>query len=243
MAVNKLKTKIGHFLSPVGYEVIPTTGNFFPTLPYIFQYGEPFTHTGFNSTYQIDETSTIGGGLIRGWDNFGNNNPNLGFLGTYTKTFEDKSAYAACFIWSEEPTQNNNNYGPSVSGRAPINNPHTGRFIWTHAYTKPLTEKLNYVFQFDYAQQTNAMSTLAQPGRLARWYGWNQYFFYKVSDCWTWGTRFDMWRDEEGFRMGGFLGTTGNGSRPIRLAVCRTVSGGLLRSYAGNNLEWSVGAN
>ena len=51
VAYDKSKVKIGHFLSPVGYEVIPTTGNFFPTLPYIFQYGEPFTHTGANWTY------------------------------------------------------------------------------------------------------------------------------------------------------------------------------------------------
>jgi hypothetical protein len=241
VAVNKLKTKIGHFLSPVGYEVIPTTGNFFPTLPYIFQYGEPFTHTGFNSTYKIDDTSTIGGGLIRGWDNFGNNNPNLGFLGTYTKTFEDKSAYAACFIFSDEPNQNNNNYGPAARGPGvPLNNAHTPRWIWTHAYTKPLTEKLNYVFQFDYAQQTDAMLN----GRLARWYGWNQYFFYKVSDCWTWGTRFDMWRDEEGFRMGGFLGTTGNGGpgNPTR-GLPNGIGGPAFGGYAGNNLEWSVGAN
>ena len=69
-----------------------------------------------------------------------------------------------------------------------LNNAHTPRFIWTHAYTKPLTEKLNYVFQFDYAQQTDAIGV---NGRLARWYGWNQYLFYKVSDCWTSGIRVD----------------------------------------------------
>ena len=104
-------------------------------------------------------------------------------------------------------------------------------WIWTHAYTKPLTEKLNYVFQFDYAQQTNAMAN----GRLARWYGWNQYLFYKVSDCWSWGTRVDLWRDEEGFRMGGFLGTDNQGSlRGL---------GGNFNNFAGNNFEWSVGAN
>ena len=46
--------------------------------------------------------------MIRGWDNFGNNNPHLGYLGTMTKTFEDKSSYATVFIWSQEPNQNNN---------------------------------------------------------------------------------------------------------------------------------------
>jgi hypothetical protein len=244
VATNKLKTKIGHFLSPVGYEVIPTTGNFFPTLPYIFQYGEPFTHTGVFSTYQLSDTSTWGNGIIRGWDNFGNNNPNLGYLGTYTKTFEDKSAYAGVFIWSNEPTQNNNNNQFGFGSGAPLNNAHSSRFIQTNAYTKPLTDKLNYVGQIDYAQQTDAMVN----GRLARWYGFNQYLFYKVSDCWTWGTRFDFWRDEEGFRMGGFLGNTGsvtpNPGQTRGLNGFNVPGNGpAFNSFAGNNLEWSVGAN
>ncbi len=232
VAYNDNKVKFGHFLSPVGYEVIPTTGNFFPTLPYIFQYGEPFTHTGANWTYKVDETLTVSNGLIRGWDNFGNNNPHLGYLGTLTKTFSDKSSYATVFIWSQEPNQNNNNLQAANQAGGPVNNAHSPRFIWTHAYTKPITEKLNYVFQFDYAQQTDAMVN----GRLARWYGWNQYLFYKVSDCWTWGTRFDIWRDEEGYRMGGFLGTTNNGLATRGL-------GTNFNSFAGTNYEWSVGAN
>jgi hypothetical protein len=243
VAAGKTKTNIGHFLSPVGYEVIPTTGNFFPTLPYIFQYGEPFTHTGFNTTYQLSDTSTFSSGLIRGWDNFGSNNPHLGYLGTYTKTFEDKSSYATVFIWSQEPNQANTNNQATVLAGGPINNAHSPRFITTHAYTKPLTDKLTYVGQFDFAQQTDAMFSNgvggAGSGRLARWYGWNQYLFYKVSDCWTWGTRLDFWRDEEGFRMGGFLGNTGNGGPGTSLRGL----GGNFNSFAGNNLEWSVGAN
>ena len=46
VAYNDLKVKVGHWYAPVGYEVVPTTGNFFPSLPYTFQYGEPFTMTG-----------------------------------------------------------------------------------------------------------------------------------------------------------------------------------------------------
>ena len=49
VAVDDLKVKVGHWYAPVGYEVVPTTGNFFPSLPYTFQYGEPFTMTGIHS--------------------------------------------------------------------------------------------------------------------------------------------------------------------------------------------------
>ena len=50
VAVNDWKVKVGHWYAPVGYEVVPTTGNFFPNLPYTFQYGEPFTMTGVIGT-------------------------------------------------------------------------------------------------------------------------------------------------------------------------------------------------
>ena len=46
VAQNDLKTKIGHFISPVGYFTVGTYQNFFNTIPYTYQWGEPFTHTG-----------------------------------------------------------------------------------------------------------------------------------------------------------------------------------------------------
>ena len=46
VAYNDVTVKVGHFLSPVGYFAVGTANNFFPILPYTFQYGEPFTHTG-----------------------------------------------------------------------------------------------------------------------------------------------------------------------------------------------------
>ncbi len=75
VAVNDLKVKVGHWYAPVGYEVVPTTGNFFPNLPYTFQYGEPFTMTGVLGTYQYNENVSFGGGITHGWDNFGQHQP------------------------------------------------------------------------------------------------------------------------------------------------------------------------
>ena len=43
---NDWKIKLGHFYTPIGYEVVPANGNFFYTHAYTMQYGEPFTHTG-----------------------------------------------------------------------------------------------------------------------------------------------------------------------------------------------------
>ena len=103
LAYNRLKIKFGHFLSPVGYFVVPTPNNFFNTLPYTFQYGEPFTHTGMLATWTANDHWVLGGGLIRGWDNWSSANPNLGSLATATWTGEKKDTLSWVWVQSHEP--------------------------------------------------------------------------------------------------------------------------------------------
>ncbi len=98
-----------------------------------------------------------------------------------------------------EPNQMNN-VNTAVPG---TNNAHSFRFLQTNVYSRPLTrisEKLNYVAQSDWGYQTRALLN----DKTAHYYGLNQYLFYKVSDCWSWGLRGEWFRDEEGFRVGGF---------------------------------------
>ena len=67
----------------------------------------------------------------------------------------------------------------------------------------------------------------------------NQYLFYKVSDCLTYGIRYEWFRDEDGYRVGGFLGSVSptNDRGPLRgLSGARS-------GYAGNFFEITVGAN
>ncbi len=210
IARNNLKVKVGHFYSPVGYEGVQTVGNFFTTLPYTFQYGEPFTHTGALATWTVNEKLTVGAGIMRGWDNFGNNNPGVGYLGTLTRTFDDKSSLAIVQVLSREPNQNNNVNIENGFGQG-TNNAHSMRYLQTNVYSRPLSRissKLNYVYQTDFGYQTQALVN----DRSAKYYGMNQYLFYKVSDTWTWGLRGEWFRDEEGFRVGGFESYTPNGS-------------------------------
>jgi len=224
VAKGDVKTKIGHFYSPVGYEVVPTTGNFFTTLPYTFQYGEPFTHTGVLATWKASDKASLGGGLHRGWDNFDNTNPNVGALSTYTRSFDDKSSLAIVQVYSNEPNQN---LGFS------------SRFLQTNVYSKPLDDQWTYVGQSDFGVQGNALLD----GKTARWYGLNQYLFYKISDCWTWGTRAEWFRDEEGFRVGGFQGVTPSGSFRGLPAGPGTPANLIRYGYAGNHYEITSGAN
>lgn len=218
-AYNDLKVKVGHFYAPVGYEVVPTTGNFFPSLPYTFQYGEPFTFTGVQATWQFTEKVAVGGGAFQGWDNFDSSSPNTGFNATYVENFEDGASVAVTSVASNELTQN-------ATWR--------NRYLQTNVYSRPLkgiSDRLNYVAQSDFGYQNDALLN----GKDAYWYGLNQYLFYKVSDCLTYGVRAEWFRDEEGYRVGGFLGTTPSGSTR-GLSTART-------GYAGSFYEVTFGAN
>lgn len=219
VAYNDLKVKMGHFLSPVGYFVVPTTGNFFNTLPYTFQYGEPFTHTGMLATYTANDQLTFGSGFIRGWDNFDNSgNPHLGYLGTATLTGSDKQALALVVVWSKEPNQSLD---------------FTSRYLHTLVYSRPLGENLTYVGQSDFGTQTNALVN----GKSAQWYGVNQYLFLKRSNSMTWGLGFEWFRDEDGFRVGQLLPSFGS---PNARGVTYN-NNGLAGGFAGSFYQMTFG--
>jgi len=219
-AYKKLKVKVGHFISPIGYFTVDTTQNFFNTIPYTYQWGEPFTHTGAMATYQFTDNFVVSSGVIRGWDNFAGGNPNLGYLGTWSYTFKDKSNLAQVIVASNEPNFFFN---------------YTQRYYQSLVYTKPINDNWTYVGQSDFGTQRQATIS----GKQANWYGINQYLYYKVNDKWTWGANFEWWRDEEGFRVAGFLpgaapsGITGS---PNGIPLSALPGG-----FAGNFYQTTIG--
>ena len=226
IAVNDLKVKVGHWYAPVGYEVVMTTGNFFPSLPYTFQYGEPFTMTGVIGNYTVNENVSIGAGINHGWDNFDNTNPHAGFVGTYTEKFADGASLAIANTAGNEPNQQ---FG--------INGGTSFRYLQTNVYSRPLkriSDRLTWVIQSDQGFQDHALLD----GHHAWWYGVNQYLFYKVSDCLTYGIRYEWFRDQNGYRVGGFLGPTTDavGAPQRGLSTARA-------DYFGNFYEITAGAN
>lgn len=223
VAYNKLKVKIGRFVSPVGYMTVGTPLNIFTTLPYTYQYGEPFTHTGALATWNASDKLILGAGIHHGWDNFNSQfNPHLGYIGTSTYTFDSKSTLAWVGVISPEAS-----FSPTSSGFNGVNG-FSGRYFQTLVYTRPMTEKLTYVGQSDFGIQYNATAT----GDHARWYGLNQYLIYKVNDCWTWAIGGEWFRDEEGFRTV-TVGALQPGTNSYRTAP--------LGGYAGNFYQTTMG--
>ena len=87
------------------------------------------------------------------------------------------------------------------------------RYVQTLVYSRPLesiSDRLTYVGQTDFGYQNDAMAD----GRDAYWYGLNQYLFYTVSDCMSYGIRAEWFRDEQGFRVLVPFGPAGRNSYP-----------------------------
>jgi len=226
VAYKKMKVKAGHFISPIGYFTVDTTQNFFNTIPYTYQWGEPFTHTGVMAQYQVNDALVVSSGITRGWDNFDRHNPYAGYLGTWAYTLQDKSSIAQVIVWSNEPNQTLN---------------FTSRYYQSLVYTKPINDNLTYVGQTDFGTQDAAM----YDGRRANWYGVNQYLIYKVNDKWTWGANFEWWRDEEGFRVAGFLpgGPYAHNMAPSGITgnMAGVPFANLPGGYNGNFFQFTVG--
>lgn len=199
VAYQDLTVKVGHFISPVGYFGLDTSGNFFNTLPYTYQYGEPFTHTGLWANQKVSDTLSVGGGFTRGWDNWDGGrgavvgspgvqpgSPNLGGFGTVTLTGEGGSSLAWFGHWSNEINQSFT---------------YSSRYIQSLVGIVKVSDNITFVSQSDFGTQQAALAT----GQSAQWYGSNNYLFLKLTDRVTWGTNVEWFRDDDGFRVGTLL--------------------------------------
>jgi hypothetical protein len=182
VAYNDLSVKVGHFYTPIGYEVVQATGNFFYTHAYTHNYGEPFTHTGILGQYAASEDTTVYGGYVMGWDSGWENlnDAHMGIGGISLSRWED-ATLTWLFVGGDNGFPFGNNYMQSI--------------VLNYA----LSDAWNYVFQTDFGVN----SGIPGPTRDAHWYGVNQYLFYNINDCWAFGTRLEWFRDEDGARIGG----------------------------------------
>lgn len=177
VASGNLSVKLGHFYTPIGYEVVTSPDNFFFSKQINFYNSEPFTHTGALATYKVNDKLSVIGGWTLGWDtgfnqNLGGNNAIIG--GTYTVSDKTSLVYAAAF----------GNFG--VRGDGSLNS-----FILSHK----VTDKFMVVSQFD-VLNTNGGGNLADPLSLTAGdsIGFINYAFYQLSDKLKAGARQEWYK-------------------------------------------------
>ena len=171
-----LSVKLGHFYTPIGYEVVTTPDNFFFSKQITFYNSEPFTHTGALGTYKVNDKLTAIAGWTLGWDTGfdqfnGGSNAIIG--ATYAASDKTTLVYSAAF----------GNFGRRGDGS--INS-----FILSQKWG----EKLMTVHQFD-VLSTNSGGNLADPASLVAGdsTGLINYAFYQLSDKAKAGVRYEWY--------------------------------------------------
>lgn len=91
-AYHDFSVKAGHFYTPVGYEVVPSTGNFFLSRTLTFYNSEPFTHTGALTSYKLNDKVTVLNGATFGMDSgFYQYQSAFSYLGGVTYTINENT--------------------------------------------------------------------------------------------------------------------------------------------------------
>ena len=195
-----LSTKFGRFYTIIGYEVVQAPSNFFYSHAYTMNFGEPFTHTGFLTTWTPNDETTVWGGYTFGWDSGWENGLEAHtFLGGFSRQLNDCTTFTFAL--------NAGQFGDgTVVGGAPGGN--VGD-IYMHSIVldRQVNDRFNWVFQSDFGTNRNV------PGGGGEWYGINNYFFYTLTDRLRSGVRVEWFADPNGLRVGNgngeYVGITG----------------------------------
>jgi hypothetical protein len=181
LAYGDVSVIFGHFYTLVGYEVVMAPNNFFYSHAFAMNNIEPFTHTGIEATWEATDRLTLRGGWTLGWDTgFDQFEDGNNFLGGFSYELTDNiDVLYYCTI---------GDFGSYFGVTAKEAYEHTVVVDFT------LTERLNYVFETDLLR----IGDLAGTGEEFNSFGINNYLFYTLNDCWSFGARLEWWETDLG---------------------------------------------
>ena len=216
--------KGGRFYTIAGYEQVPAISRPLLSVPYMFNYGQPFTHFGMLSTWHVTKKFDLFNGVINGWDRWIDQRYKFGYIGGFTWTFnEDKTNLSFAFI--EGPNQfpsfipGGQNIQPTgtpvtpnqFAGRRNNGYGDDNRFLFTSVLTHKWSDKLTQVLETDQAfeyniaflERRNAIANQNTTRRKdAAWYSFGNWFLYSFNDKLTGVWRSEVFWDPTGVRTG-----------------------------------------
>lgn len=227
---NGLTIKAGHFYTPIGFESVPAPNNFFYSHAYTMQYGEPFTHTGVLTHYNVDKNIVFMSGAITGsgtggWDgNFNRNMSNWGGIGGVTYTTDDKrSSLNMAGTGSQQSARNDAFWG-----------------MYSVVAKHMITPKTHFILQHDHGYADNI--TVNGQIQQAQWYGVNTHLYQDVLHDLSIGVRGEWFRDAQGFRVtnpGRVAAALGTDNQSFAVHGAQNVAFGLPADY----YAVTIGAN
>jgi hypothetical protein len=210
-----IDVKGGRFYTILGYEVVPATGRPLLSVPYMFNYGQPFTHFGMISTLHLTDRINVLNGTVNGWDRWINENYKWNYIGGVTWTSKSgKANLAISYIFG--PNQyprflnaNNpivlpgNTPPPFEAGRRNLGYGSNSRLLFTTVFTYKWTDKLTQVMETDQGFENNIPGTGADGTNLNNsWYSFGNWFLYTFGEKLTGVWRAEVFRDNGGQRTG-----------------------------------------
>jgi hypothetical protein len=224
-----LDVKAGRWYTLAGYEVVPAVGRPLLSVPYMFNYGQPFTHMGVVTTLHVTDKFNLYNGAINGWDRFIDQRYNLGYIGGFSWTSKDeKTSLAFTTVWgpnqfpsflpANQPIYQTGYVNvPSVAG---LRNPGYGRndrTLFTWVLTHKWDDKLTQVIETDQGVErsipglgapiVNGVPQNAAP-KQDTWYSFGNWFLYSFNDKLMGVWRSEVFWDTNGARTGKLVGDT-----------------------------------
>jgi hypothetical protein len=188
-----IDVKAGIFPTPMGYESIDPTQNFFYSKSYIFNFGLPFKHAGVLTTTHVNSILDVYLGYTTGVNTSfgaggGYNDGRPHVLGGFGLNFPTLTILALTHIGPEDPLG-------SLPANVPIHD--QKRYLNDVVATWKVTDKLTSVTEFNYVRDDGLK---ADGGGVA------EYLTYTLSPKVAAGFRAEVWRDAEGKFVLGYPG-------------------------------------
>ncbi|MDX2037193.1 MAG: outer membrane beta-barrel protein [Isosphaeraceae bacterium] len=211
-----LDVKGGRFYTLAGYEVVPATGRPLLSVPYMFAYGQPFTHFGVLTTLHVTDKINFYNGAINGWDRWINDTYKWGYMGGLSWTFnDDKTTLTTIVIAGPNQFQR---FLPTSQAIQPVGTPvtppqYSGRYnpyyagnirtLVTTVLTHKWNDKLTQVFETDQGAEPRVPFIGGEITRRgSQWYSVGNWFLYSFNDKLTGVWRTEWFKDTSGARTG-----------------------------------------
>jgi len=191
-----MNIKLGHFYSPLGYEEVMASRNFFYSHSYSLQYGEPLTLTGAVANCRVSRNLQLLVGGTLGWNSFDSSRDQWGVLAGVEWEANDGCTSLAWMVHTGDDGP------PGVNSPAFFPGPTNAHNVTLSSLvvTRQVTDRLQYVFQHDFGVEQDGEFS-GGTFNAAKWYGINQYLLYELNDCWSFGVRFEWFRDQDHSRV------------------------------------------
>lgn len=194
---NGMKVLFGKYATPIGYELIQNELNVNWSSGWQWTYVEPFTHTGLQLAYKVNDQWEVDVYVNNGWDTVKDNNSSKSFIGRAAWTPNDKTSLTFMSYGGPEQSDNINDPANAVPG---------ANGLWRYGIdfvgTYQITDKLSTAMQWDWGQEQGADPTT---GGLASWWAVGSWWIYDIMDKVQAGFRADFLSDRTGARTSDFL--------------------------------------